>query len=211
MPYCAPSDLYSFGVPRGATPNPGRVVASALSNVFTLDVHGFATGEPVLFAQAGAAALPAGLSLGTTYYALPLTEHTFQVSSTPGGSAVTFTDADEPLLVVSPLPVADAIAWAQEIINDSLPAHVVPISDDAVPAIVKMTCAELAAGKLLGLMGAMSTSLSDTVDRAQKRLARWAGGVPIRGAEVPPPANNAAAYVAPCHTDRRGWGRYGGT
>jgi hypothetical protein len=94
-------------------------------------------------------------------------------------------------------------------INDSLPAHVVPIDLSAVPEIVRMTAAELAAGRLLSLTGGASENLAAVVDRAHKRLERWGKGVPVRGAVVPPSANLAHAATAPFR-DRRGWWRFGG-
>lgn len=210
MPYCTASDLYAFGVPRGTTPNPGRVLQSAASNVFTLDVHGFGEGDAVLFQPAGGGDLPAGLAAGTTYYASPLTEHTFRVRSSAGGSLVTFTDAEDPIMVLSPLPIAESIAWADRMIDDWIPAHAVPI-DSAVPEIVRMTSAELAAGKLLAVMGAASQSLSDTADRAQKRLERWGKGVPLPGpSESNPARTNLAAVATAQAADTRGWRRFGG-
>jgi hypothetical protein len=210
MSLCQPSDLYSFGLPRGSAPNPGRVLASLLDSICTLDLHGFSTDDALLFRAAGSGSLPAELSASVTYYAEALTEHTFRVRATAGGAALTITDAVDPVVVASPLPISDAIAWAEQMIYDSLPAHAVPIADgDEVPAILRMTCAELAAGKLLALMGATSVSLSDTVDRALKRLARWNTGVPIRDAAAPARTVVAAVATTP-YPDRRGWGRYGG-
>lgn len=208
MPYSQASDLYAFGLPRGSTPNPGRTLASAEDSVCVLNVHGFSDDDPILFQPAGDGELPAGLSANVTYYAQAVTEHAFRVRDTAGGSAITFSDADDPLLVLSPLPVAAAIAWADAIIDDMLPAHVVPITG-TVPEIVRMTSAELAAGKLLAVMGAASASLSDTVDRATKRLERWAKGIPLRGPDAPAPAGLASAATVP-YVDRRGWGRFGG-
>ena len=50
--------------------------------------HGLSAGTPVVFSTTGA--LPTGLTAGTTYYVLTagLTANTFEVSTTPGGSAV---------------------------------------------------------------------------------------------------------------------------
>jgi hypothetical protein len=212
--YCQPSDLYSFGVPRGATPNPGRVLAALLDNVCTLDVHGFSTGDPIFFRPAGSGSLPAELSEGVTYYAESVSEHTFRVRATAGGAALTISDAEDPVVVASPLPISDAIAWASRIIDDHMPAHAMPIEDGAtVPEIVRMTCAELAAGKLLAMTGSATASLSAVVDGALKRLDRWSKGVPLRDANAPERTNLAAtapATATTAHADRRGWSRYGG-
>ncbi len=225
LSYCAASDLYTFGVPRGATPNPGRVLASAASNVCTLDVHGFETGDAILFRPAGDGVMPAGLSAGTTYYAQAETEHTFKVRATAGGSAITFTDADDPLMVIAPLDREAAIAWASRVIDDMSAGQAVPFDDaalypDGVPEIIRMTAAELAAGKLLASAGASSASiaprtgaasrsLSEVVDAAVKRVERWAKGLPVRGTPADTRAQTAAVAVAP-YVDRRGWSRFGG-
>lgn len=209
MSLCQQSDLFAFGVPRGATPNPGRVLASLVSSVCSLDVHGLDTGTAILFRPAGSGALPTGLTEGVTYYAQRETEHTFRVRATPDGPALTITTATDPVMLIVPLPVAEAIAWAEQIIYDSLPAHAVPLAQGAtVPEILKMTCAELAAGKLLALSGAASRSLADTVDAALKRVERWGKGIPLRDPNAPERTNLAAAS-APA-SDARGWRRYGG-
>lgn len=214
MPYCSPSDLHAFGVPRGATPNPGRVLASAESDVCTLDVHGFETGDAILFRPAGDGAMPVGLSAGVTYYAQNETEHTFRVRATAGGAAITFAAAEDPLMVIAPLNREAAIAWADRMVDNMSAGQAVPFDDaalypDGVPEIVRMTSAELASGKLLASTGAASRSLSDIVDAAVKRLERWAKGLPVRGTPAASRANVAAVAVSP-YVDRRGWSRFGG-
>lgn len=214
MPYCSPSDLYAFGVPRGATPNPGRCLASAIDDTCTLDVHGFETGDAILFRPAGDGIMPAGLSAGVTYYAESVSEHTFRVRATAGGSAISFTDAADPIVVIAPLNRDAAIAWSDRMLDDMVPGQLTPFDDPAiypagVPEIVRMTSAELAAGKLLAVTGAASRSLADTVDTAVKRLERWAKGLPVRNTPVESRANLATVAVAAC-TDPRGWRRFGG-
>lgn len=214
MPYCSPSDLYAFGVPRGATPNPGRVLASAAGNVCTLDVHGFETGDAILFRPAGDGAMPSGLTAGTTYYAQAETEHTFRVRATAGGAALTFTDAEDPLMVIAPLNREAAIEYADRLIDDMAAGQVVPFDDvalypDGVPAIIRMTSAELAAGKLLAVTGSASRPLSEIVDAAIKRIERWSKGLLVRATPAESRANIAAVAVAPV-CDSRGWRRFGG-
>lgn len=204
--YCNQSDLYAYGLPRGATPNPGRALASLADSVCSLDVHGLDTGTAILFRAIGGT-LPAELSEGVTFYAEAVTEHTFRVRATAGGAALTITDTDDPIMVIVPLPIAESIEWASRIIDDSLPAHAAPI-DGVVPAIIRSTCAELAAGKLLAISGAASRSLSETVDMALKRVERWGKGVPLRDPDAPARTNLAAASAPP--SDARGWKRYGG-
>ena len=216
MAYCSPSDLHAHGVPRGATPNPARVLASAVSNTCTLDDHGFATGDTITFRPAGDGAMPAGLVAGTTYYAQAETDHMFRVRATAGGAAITFTDVDpdDPIMVFAPLDKAASIAWADRMIDNMVTGQATPFDDvalypDGVPDIIKFTSAELAAGHLLGVTGSASRSLADIVDAAQKRLERWSTGVPVRGTPDESRENLAVAATAP-YCDRRGWSKYGG-
>jgi hypothetical protein len=184
-------------------------LASLVSGVCSLDVHGLDTGTAILFRAAGNGSLPTGLTEGVTYYAEALTEHTFRVRATPGGSAIVISTATDPVMLIVPLPIAEAIEWAEQVLYDSLPAHLVPLAQgDAVPQLLRITCAELAAGKLLALSGAASRSLSETLDMALKRVERWGKGVPLRDPDAPARTNLAAAS-APA-SDSRGWRRYGG-
>lgn len=222
MPYCSFSDLPAYGAPRGSTPNPGRVLVTAAGNTCTLDQHGFETGDEILFTPAGDGVMPSGLSAGVSYYAERVTDHTFKVRATPGGASIVFTDAVDPLVAVAPLNRAAAIEWADRLIDDMVPGQAVPFDDttlypDGVPAIIKITSAELAAGKLLALVGSASRSLAETIDLAHKRLERWSKGVPVRGTPADSRANQAAAanpatsaLLATCESDPRGWRRWGG-
>lgn len=211
--YCEPSDLYDFGLPRGAVPNPGRLLDAvdvALDWV-ALDVHGFALGDPVLFRAEAGGSLPGGLAEGVSYYAKPLDESHFQVSATDGGPAIDLTSSGSNTLVISPLPVAAAIEWGARTIDDMLPAHVVPLAAPYPPVIVA-TNAELAAGKLAARGGFVSKALSDIIAGAQKKLDRWAKNVEIRGENAPQPAQGAAVATAAAVPvdDVRGWIRFGG-
>jgi hypothetical protein len=222
VPYCSHSDLSAFGAPRGSTPNPGRPLHSALSNTLTLDEHGFETGDEVLFRPAGDGAMPTGLSSGVTYFAQYETPHTFRVRATAGGAALTFTDAEDPLVVIAPLNKDAAIEKASRIVDDMVPGQEVPFDDttlypDGVPAIIQITTAELASGILLAGTGSASRSLAEVLDAAGKRLERWAKGVPVRGTPDDSRYNQAAAApastsvtAATCVSDPRGWRRYGG-
>jgi hypothetical protein len=136
------------------------------------------------------------------------------VRATAGGAAISFTDATDPLVVIAPLDKDAAIEYADRLIDDMVPGQAVPFDDatlypDGVPAIIRMTSAELASVKLLSGSGAASRSLADVSDAAHKRLTRWAAGLPVRGTPDESRQNLAAVAVAP-YEDRRGWSRYGG-
>lgn len=55
----------------------------------TLNAHGYAASQVVVFSSSGT--LPGGLTANTVYYIKAPTTNTFQVSTTPGGSAVNLT------------------------------------------------------------------------------------------------------------------------
>lgn len=207
--YCSASDLYTFGLPHGALVNPGRLIAevSTSANTLTLDVHGFALNDRVSFRADVGGSMPAPLVAGTLYYAIPLTESTFSVSATSGGAAIDITTAGQYVFASVPLSIAEAIAYGRELIHDMLPAHLVPI-EAPIPPIIRMTNAELAIWKITTGRGTSKT-LGEMVDTARKRLERWAKGIPLRGDNVPPPANTAVISTAP-HNDSRGWNKWGG-
>ncbi len=209
MDYCAVSDLYAFGLPRGATPNPGRPVDSVdiALNTLQVDVHGFALNEKISFRPESSGSMPAPLVIGVEYFAIPIAESSFSVSATSGGAVIDLTTTGARLVVIVPLPFADAISWASRIVDDSLPAHLVPL-EVPIHELVKMTTAELAIGKILTRSGSASESLSSMVDAASKRLAKWAKGIPLRGEDVPKPANVAATASVQI-ADNRGWSKHG--
>jgi hypothetical protein len=229
--YCAPSDLYAFGLPRGSIPNPGRLLASVstTANTLTLDEHGLADDDEFRLRVEAGGTLPGGLVAGTTYFAKVIDESQFQARATAGGAAIDITSAGDPerVLLIVPLPVLSWIRWASREVEELAPAHVVPFVkvDDAdvredeagydaatgkYPGAVVICAAELAATKGLGFGGASSRTLSKVRDDAEKRLARWAAGIPIRNAPRQTPANLATSATVP-YRDRRGWSRYGGT
>lgn len=210
MAYADPADLYQYGLPRGALRSGGRLAGSvsAADDSIELDGHGFADDDPVSFRAESGGTLPAPLAEGVEYRAIALDASFFRVAATAGGAAIDLTTSGSGVVVIAPLPIAGALDWASRVIDDMLPAHVVPLSAP-YPEIVRMTCAELAAGKLLTLTGQASKSLAEMVDFAQRRLARWAKGVPVRGTNAPAPASLAQGATLPYY-DARGWARYGG-
>jgi hypothetical protein len=64
--------------------------AVAATDIITSAAHGLQTNDLVQLTTTGT--LPAGLSLATDYYVISRTLDTFQLSLTPGGSAVDITD-----------------------------------------------------------------------------------------------------------------------
>lgn len=210
MAYCEPANLYQYGLPRGGLPNEGRLAGSVsvALNSIELDGHGFATDDTVRFRAEAGGSLPSPIAAETDYYVITVNDDRFSVSASIGGSAVDFTTAGSRVIVIAPLPLASACTWASRVLDDMLPAAVVPLTAP-YPEIVVMTAAELAIWKLGTYTGAQSKSLTEMVDFAQKRIARWAKGAPVRGANAPESANLSASATAN-FTDSRGWSRYGG-
>lgn len=205
--YATQSDLYDFGLPRGSLVNAGRLASSdATLDAIVLDEHGFTLNDPLTVRGDAGGVVPAPLVALTTYYAIPLSAAMFQVAAAPSGAALDLSSGAG-FLVLAELPVAAAIDWASRIIDDMLPAHVVAFAEGEVPDIIRMTAAELASGKLLHRSGSASATIMTMVDDAQKRLSRWAKGVPVRGAGNP--ANLSVAAVASA-SDPTGWKTYGG-
>jgi hypothetical protein len=203
--YCEIADLYDHGLPRGALPNEGRLVAdvSAASEIMSLDGHGFRADAELLFRAEAGGTLPAPLAAGTTYYAIPLTADTFQVSATAGGAAINLTTAGSNVFVHTPLSFAATIRWASALVDGMLPAHVVPL--DEVPEIVKSVTAMLAAAKLLTQTGgAGEGAIAAGMAFAKKSIDGWVKAQPIRGATVPRAANLAVAGSL-TSADPRGW------
>lgn len=204
--YCTVSDLYTYGLPRGGLPNPARLIyeVNTSTGTFSLDEHGFEAGDAVTFREdAIDGVMPGGIVEGVTYYASRVNDSLFRVSASPGGSPIIPLSEGRRVMVATSIPTEGAIQWASEIINDMLPAHIVPIVG-RVPEIVRMTAAELAIGKLMARQGAATDALSAIVANAQERLKRWGKGVPLRGPDSPPRANLAAS-ASRAFTDSRGW------
>lgn len=209
--YCDAADLYDFGLPRGHLPNPGRLVANVYptSNILELDGHGFRDDAELLFRAEDGGALPSPLAAGTTYYAIPLTDSTFKVTATAGGSAIDISTAGESVVVTTPLSTTRAIEFVSALIDEMLPSHVVPISG-TVPTIVRATCAQLSAQYMMQATGARSENWNLLVAEARKTLTLWAKGIPIRGENAPAASNLAVARTVSGSTASRGWDTCGG-
>jgi len=156
----------------------------------TLDGHGIANDAPITFRAEADGSLPSPLVAATTYYAIRLTDSTFQVASTEGGSAIDLTTAGSATLVVKAIPWTRAITWASAIVDDSLTGHPVAL-ESPYPQIVVEVTAELAAQWLRQWAGVESEQLAERITWAQARLTRWMRGTPIRGTNAPTSGNTA--------------------
>jgi hypothetical protein len=210
MAYCDLSDLFAYGLPRGALRNAGRLVGSVdvVTNTIELDVHGLASGSPLSLRAEAGGLLPSPLVSGTIYYAVPVSESRFSVAGTVGGAVIDITTAGSRIVVVTDLPEAAVREWASRLVDEMLTGHVVPL-DAPYPEIVRMTTAELAAGRLLAMTGGQSPALATSTDAAQKRLDRWSRGAKVRGDNAPKAAALATSATS-SYRDPRGWREFGG-
>jgi hypothetical protein len=208
---CEPADLYDFGLPRGNLPNPGRLVSTVYTstNILELEGHGFRADAELLFRAEEGGSIPSPLVAGTTYYAIPLTDSTFQVAATQGGSAIDLTTAGESVVVVTPLSTQRVIEFVSAMIEEMLPSHVVPLGEP-FPATVRGVCAHLSAQYMMQATGVSSVNWNALAMESREVLQRWARGVPIRGAVVPPASNLAVARTVGGNTSARRWDSCGG-
>lgn len=208
--YCTERDVYEHGAPRGSVPNEARLIPEGkidpATNTISIDGHGFLLGDEVVFRAEAGGTMPAPLVALTTYYARPVDAFRFEVAAAPGGPAIDLTTAGSRVLVFSEPPISAAISWASGVVEENIPAHVVPLVAPFPRTVVHVT-AELAAGKFALRGGATSEALGKIVEAAQKRLASWAKHIPIRGDNAPPQASLSAAVAAQSSNP---WRRHGG-
>jgi hypothetical protein len=209
--YASVSDLYDHGVPHGSIANRGRtsLAANAATDAIALGDHGFSTDDEITVRPDAGGTLPSPLGVDTSSYASPVNAGAFKVAATPGGAVIDLTSNGSRFVVVAPIPYEAAIYYASRLIDEMLVGHVLIEDGDEIPPMVRLTCAEIAAGKLALRSGHVSKSLGEIVDVARKRLESWAKGRPLRSAVKPASANLAASATLP-YRDTRGWGRYGG-
>lgn len=204
--YCAVTDLYRYGYRPGALANPARTIAevSAATELLSLDDHGFADGDALVFRVEDGGEMPAPLVAGTTYYARDTSGgSTFSVAATDGGVAINITDAGSNVLVsTSIVPTIEAVIekysrlWDSYCIADS-----VPYEEGAVPTLAKASVAEAAAAAMLEIQGQASEIQQRKLERVEKEFARLARGAPLRDSVGTPPANLAAFWSE----TSRGW------
>jgi hypothetical protein len=207
--YAQQSDVYLYGLPRGALGNPGRIVDSALAadSVVTLSDHGFATGDVVYFRAPAGGTLAAPLVTATAYYAIYLTDSQFQVSTTPNGSALTLTSDAVSMIAWTDLPFDQVLEFYSRFVDGFLPAEAVPLATP-YPITVVAIVATLSAKRLQLLSGMRSESMDDEEKGAALQLERWARGLPVRDKAATQQQTNTA-IVQSVHADRIGIPLYG--
>jgi hypothetical protein len=197
--YATRADLYLYGLPRGLLSNPARMVDSAIASTdtFTLDQHGFEDGDVLLFRAESGGNLPGNIAASTAYYAIRVTDSTFQVSATNGGVAVNLSSDGELVLVAASLEaVIDAeLERYSRLVDSYIPAHNVPL-ESPYPAVIVASVAKLAAASVLELMGQSSTLIQAGAEQTRRELGRLAKGVALRDSRAVSGANLAVATVS---------------
>lgn len=209
--YATRANLYDHGLPRGLLTNPGRrcAAASASTDTFELDGHGFETDTELVFRAEGNGSLPAPLVAGTTYYAIRLSESTFKVAATSGGAAIDLTASGTSVLVATPLPFDKVIERYSRWVDSCLTAHAVPLGvSKPVPIQIVAIVSELSARKLMLIRGQSSESMKEMELGAKAQVERWEKGESLRDGNAT--ASSNLAYSESVRSDPRGWGG-GGT
>jgi hypothetical protein len=188
------------------------VSVDTAANTLTLGDHGLADNDAFSLRPEGGvtASMSAPLVANVTYYALVVSDSLFSARAAPSGAAIDLTTTGARMVLVVPLPIPAAIRWASSLLEQFIPAHAAPLEGDPIPTILRATCAELAANKVLQVTGRQSKSVTAMIDDATKLIARWSKGVPIRGENAPTTHTNLAAKATAPWCDRRGWQRFGG-
>lgn len=171
-----------------------RLVESALAatDVLTLDGHGFETDDPITVRATEGGALSAPLVEGTIYFAIRLTNGTFSLAATTGGSAINLTTDATSMVVTRDPAYDDVIEYYSRFCDGYIPANLVPLQQP-IPVTVKTIVARLSGKALMNIDGKSSAIVEAEELLAQKQLERWALGLPIREATATGPSNLAVS------------------
>jgi hypothetical protein len=180
--------FYAYGLRSELLVRSGRAAASIdpASNTIALPLHGAALNDEVSFSlPSSAGALPGGLSLGVTYYAIPVDGGAFKVSATSGGAAIDLTTAGTGPVLVS-FSAEPRIRLEVSAASSEAAAALLVASDvvDPVPLEVVKTVCHLAAFEVAGSLGLLNPAqpthdielIKARYEAAQKRLDRWRNG-----------------------------------
>jgi len=204
--YCTIKDVYRW-VPRGSIQNPARLVSdiNTTTDLMSLDGHGFLDDDELIFRAESGGTLPTGIVEGTTYYAIVVTDATFQIAASAGGSAINLSGTGTNVSVIIQAPWSDWITEASGEVDNTLPAHVVPLSSPYPPVVIAYV-AGLVAEKALAWSGVTNSGVAARLVELRKELALWRkNGLPMRGTSAPTTNANMAISAATTSTDPRGW------
>ena len=206
--YCSRADV-NRRLPPGTLVSPAGMVASSLAStdVLTYDGHGLETDTEVTVRAADAGTLPGGLSEGTVYYAIRLTNSTFKLAASAGGSAINLTSNGTSVVVVREPPYDKIIEEVSDWANAFFPAHVIPLTEP-IPPRVRAAVADVVVDRLLKASHQDSAVAKAAAVEAEKILERFASGIPMRSDVARASTNLAITSTAASSTssDPRGWG-----
>ena len=206
--YCTRADVTSR-LPPGAITSPTGILASCLasSDVLTYDGHGLETGDAVTVRAADAGTLSAPLAVGTTYYAIRVSNAAFQLAATNGGAAINITSNGVEMIVTREPRFDDLIEFVSRWADGLLVAHAVPLTAPIHP-LVRGVVADVAAKRILNANGADSAVVTAAELAGKAILERFLPGVPLRGGTAQASTNVAITSTASSSTssDPRGWG-----
>lgn len=198
--YATRADFFEHGLPDGVLPNPGRLLAVVYpaDDTLELDGHNLAAGAEISFRAEASGSLPAPLSAGAVYYAIPISDALFKVSTTLLGAIglvpdpVNLTTAGARVVVTRSMnaKIDAALEAASRHFDRYAPAHAVPLEAPYPLAVTVLVC-HYAAELVLQMAGKMSDAIAQRADRARAELARFAKGVSVRDARAPSNANLA--------------------
>ena len=152
--------------------------------------------------------LAAPLDSTTVYYVIRISDSTFKLASSAGGSAINLTSNGTTMVVTAELPIDDMLEAYSRFVDDFIP-HLIPLESPYPVTVVRVVC-ELAAAKLLSLTGQSSVSMTEAEVGAKAQLERWLKGLPVRDVAATASSNLAITSTLTSAADPRGWAPSGG-
>jgi hypothetical protein len=193
MAYAQRSDLYLYGVPRGALVAPGlRTSVAPAGSSITIAGHGFETNDALVLRADPGATLPAPLVDGTTYYAIRIDDATLSLAPAPSGGAITMTTGLVGTMTRSPsldAAIQAELNDASHVVDDKVP-HLVPLPQPYPTRVIAIT-ARLAAYNILCLIGRRNDATLALKLDALADLNRYAQGLAMQDANALQPEQMA--------------------
>jgi hypothetical protein len=216
-PYCTRDDALGW-VNQGAVTNPRRTIAAVYTDTDTLaiDDHRLKTGYVVQLwlPRNGAGEMAEPLIEGTVYYAIRLSDSTFQVAATPAdaatGNPIDITTEGCDMKLVAQIPWDAYIEGRSAKLDEQAIGNAFPLAEGAaVPIVVRDLVSIQVLGDAARFVGSTDIDLSEEQERARKELEIWATGKPLRAKEAPASTNTAVSGppLSGSAADSRGWRR----
>jgi hypothetical protein len=147
-----------------------------LTGTFTLEGHGYESGDRIRFVQVAAGALPTGAT-ATPVYVLPIDFFRFQIAATDGGDPLTFADAGSGWGVQVD-PEARLLRLSRSmtaIVDECLTAHATPLktseSTGRYPEIVIGVVARMVGRRYLSTLSSENAGVRTSLDTLRASAA----------------------------------------